>query len=237
MPAGVKAFVTTRAGGVSTASYASFNLGDHVGDDPAAVATNRRLLRSALALPSEPCWLRQVHGRGIVRFEGRRSQEPLMADGAVSAEPGVVLAVLTADCLPVLLAARDASEVAIVHAGWRGLAAGVIESAVGALGAEPEDLCAWLGPAIGAAHYEVGEEVRAAFRGSAGAGEAFAPSPRRGHWRCDLAALARARLRHAGVPVVLGGGFCTFADRERFYSYRRDGETGRMASLIWRAAA
>jgi YfiH family protein len=230
-PPGVRAAVTTRAGGVSSGRYASFNLAAHVGDDPAGVAANRVRLRQGLTLPGEPRWLRQAHGASVAYFDGSAPTAP-SADAAVTFEPGVVLAVLTADCLPVLFAARDGSAVGIAHAGWRGLAAGVIEATLAALALPPESLRVWLAPAIGPRHYEVGEEVHEAFVSSPGIEKAFAPT-QKGHWHCDLAALARARLAAAGVRDVAGGHWDTFADPRRFYSHRREGETGRMASLVW----
>lgn len=231
-PAGVRGAVTTRAGGVSAGRYDSLNLATHVGDDADAVAENRRRLRAALALPSEPAWLTQVHGRDVAVLPGPL---PPAADAAVTRRRGAVLAVLVADCLPVLLASRDGDAVGVAHAGWRGLAAGVIEAAVRALGADPAKLLAWLGPCIGPAAFEVGPEVREAFVAAdpAAAGE-FAPG-RAGRFQADLPALARRRLAACGVREVHGGGWCTHADAARFYSYRRDGETGRMAALVWLA--
>ncbi|MDN5864338.1 MAG: peptidoglycan editing factor PgeF [Gammaproteobacteria bacterium] len=232
-PAGVRAAATTCGGGVSTGRYAGLNLGDHVGDDRDHVSENRRRLRRALGLPAEPRWLSQVHGADVAR-QGPTAELPQSrADAAVTCEAGVVLAVLTADCLPVLLAAADGSEIGVAHAGWRGLAAGVIEAALAAMSAPPAGLVAWLGPAIGAAHYEVDAAVHDAFRDSPGAEAAFAPCRRNGHWHCDLVALARARLAAAGVPRVSGGAWDTFAEPDRFFSFRRDGQTGRMASLVW----
>lgn len=227
-PSGVRAAATTRLGGASLGPYASWNLGDHVGDDPAAVAANRRLLRERLGLPAEPLWLRQVHGCNVAQAGGCE------ADAAVAFAPGQVCAVLTADCLPLLFCDRSGTRVAAVHAGWRGLAAGVIEAAVARLGVAPGELLCWLGPAIGPDAFEVGDEVRQAFlaQGLAGAEAAFRASPS-GRWLADLYALARIRLRAVGVPGVWGGGLCTYADGERFFSYRRDGLTGRMASLVW----
>ncbi|OGI43867.1 MAG: hypothetical protein A2150_02460 [Candidatus Muproteobacteria bacterium RBG_16_64_11] len=230
-PTHVRAVSTTRAGGVSRGPYASFNLGDHVGDDPVAVARNRELLREALALPAEPVWLRQVHGTRVI--DTARGDAHGEADGAWSAQPGVVCAVLTADCLPVLLCDRTGTRVAAVHAGWRGLAAGVIEQGVHALGVAPEELLAWLGPAIGPRAFEVGPEVRAAFvQHDAAAAGAFVPS-HDGRYLADIYALARLRLSALGVTRIEGGGFCTVTDRDRFFSFRRDGSCGRMATLIW----
>jgi YfiH family protein len=230
-PANVHAAVTTRAGGVSRAPYGSFNLAAHVGDDPAAVHANRAQLRSALQLPSEPVWLRQVHGVTVVDV-ARRGTEP-EADGSFAMAPGMVCAVLTADCLPVLLCDRDGTKVASLHAGWRGLAAGIIEQGVEALQTSGHSLLAWLGPAIGPQAFEVGPEVHETFvRHDALAKDAF----RAGHgdrYLADIYLLARQRLARLGVEAIYGGGFCTATDDARFYSYRRDGACGRMATLIW----
>lgn len=236
-PGEVQARVTTRLlPGVSRPPFDAFNLGLRAGEDAATVQINRRLLHRALTLPAPPRWLRQVHGN-VVHHCGREaaSGEP-EADAAITRERGVVLAVLTADCLPVLLAARDGSVVGAAHAGWRGLAAGVLEATVRAMGHPPAAILAWLGPAIGAGSYEVGEEVREAFTAAdAAAAGAFSPA-RPGHWHCDLYALARRRLAATGVRAVHGGGFDTRAD-PRFYSWRAAQPTGRFASLIWRGAA
>ncbi|GAB4289831.1 MAG: peptidoglycan editing factor PgeF [Thiohalomonadaceae bacterium] len=228
-PSQVHACATTRLGGVSTGPYASLNLGDQVGDDPACVAENRARLRDELQLPAEPLWLTQVHGVAVA--EGRGG----CADASVAFAPGTVCTVMTADCLPLLLCDRAGTRVAAVHAGWRGLLAGVIEAAVARLGVPAAELLVWLGPAIGPQAFEVGDEVRTAFTAEdTAATAAFRPSPG-GRWLADIYALARLRLARCGVNVVHGGGLCTFSDAARFYSYRRDGVTGRMASLIWLA--
>lgn len=230
-PARVRACVTTRAGGVSRGPFASFNLADHVGDDPAAVAHNRAALRRALALATEPCWLRQVHGTRVI--EAARAAPGETADGAWTDRPGLVCAVLTADCLPVFLCDRAGTRVALLHAGWRGLAAGIIEAGVDALALPPERLLAWLGPAIGADAYEVGDEVRQAFLArDRRAADAFRLGVR-GRWQLDLYAAARQCLAAQGVGAIHGGTYCTARQADLFYSYRRDGSTGRMASLIW----
>ncbi|PWB59092.1 MAG: peptidoglycan editing factor PgeF [Nitrosomonadales bacterium] len=231
-PAHVQARVTTRRGGMSAAPYASLNLGDHVGDDPAAVAANRAQLRRCL--PSEPLWLKQVHGSGIVAADLAVGVPE--ADGSVSRQTDRICAVLTADCLPVLFCDRSGTVVAAAHAGWRGLADGVLEAAVRAMAVEPGEILAWLGPAIGPQAFEVGEEVRQIFMAhDPAAALAFMPgsSGSAGKWLADIYLLARQRLARAGVKQVFGGDFCTHTDAERFYSYRRDGMTGRMASLIW----
>jgi YfiH family protein len=231
-PASVRAFVTTRAGGVSRGAYASMNLADHVGDDPRNVAENRARLRAFL--PAEPHWLRQVHGTGVYRVEGGGPRE---ADACVCRTPAEVCVVLTADCLPVLLCDRAGQVVAAAHAGWRGLCQGVLERTVMAMETDPAALLAWLGPAIGPQAFQVGEEVRAAFLAhDPAAAAAFVPDEaagQRGRWRADLYQLARQRLARAGVQAVYGGGHCTFSEPAHFFSYRRDGATGRMASLIW----
>lgn len=238
LPPSVAAIATTRHGpGGSAPPFDRFNLGARCGDGPEVVAGNRAALVRALGLPAHPRWLQQVHGRDVLvvtsplEVPGPVAEDPV-ADAAVTAVPGAVLAVLTADCLPVLLASDDGVRIGAAHAGWRGLAAGVLEATVAAMGVPPERLSAWLGPAAGREAYEVGDEVRATFA-SAGrqAATAFVPT-RPGHWHMDLYALARQRLAAAGVWRVHGGGFCTISDR-RFYSHRRDGRCGRMASLIW----
>ena len=234
-PPMVRAVVTTRwAAGCSQGAYARCNLGRHSGDEYTAVTANRAALRDALALPREPLWLRQVHGHGVVDADAAPPVGEPEADAAISRAAGRVLAILSADCLPVLLAAVDGCEVAAVHAGWRGLSAGVLEATIAALRTPPARLLAWLGPCIGAVSYEVGAEVRAAFvAADVDAATAFTPT-RAGHWTCDLVALARRRLHAAGVTRLSGGDFDTCTD-PRFYSYRRDGAiSGRFASLIWR---
>jgi hypothetical protein len=229
-PPRVHALTTTRRGGVSQPPYDSLNLGDHVGDDPAAVAENRRRLIEALSLPAEPRWLSQVHGTRAAN--AAQVSSGCEADASHTDRPGIVCAVLTADCLPLLLCDRDGHHVAAVHAGWRGLLNGVIERTIAAMDTE-QGLHAWLGPAIGPQAFEVGEEVREAFVAEDAAAEAaFAPSPG-GRWLADIYALARRRLQRVGVHSISGGGHCTYSDPARFYSYRRDGKTGRMASLIW----
>ena len=242
-PAGVVALCTTRVGGASAAPWASLNLGTHVGDDPAAVAQNRRRLQVAAALPSVPGWLRQVHGIQVADLDALPAGGDPEADAAITGRPEVVCAVLTADCLPVVLAATDGSLVAAAHAGWRGLANGVLEATVAAIRARAGAriaLSAWLGPAIGPAHFETGDDVRSAFLAAdPGADAGFSPG-RAGRWQCDLYQLARRRLEAVGVGDIGGGGFCTYAEEDRFYSHRRDVQhrglaaTGRMATLVWR---
>jgi YfiH family protein len=212
---------------VSEGPYGALNVALHVGDQPAAVLENRRRLRAGLGLPSEPLWLAQVHGVEVARGVAGR------ADACVLTERGQVAAIQVADCMPVLFAAINAQAVGAAHAGWRGLAAGVLEATVAAMGTRPAELCAWLGPAIGPRHFEVGEEVRAAFLAhSRAAAAGFQPNAR-GRWQCDLELLVRQRLKALGIAEVYGGGLCTYADPERFFSFRRDGRCGRMAALIW----
>ncbi|HEY0634121.1 MAG TPA: peptidoglycan editing factor PgeF [Gammaproteobacteria bacterium] len=229
-PPQVRAGTTTRQGGVSLPPYNTLNLASHVGDEPRAVAENRRRLREQLQLPEEPRWLNQVHGRCAA--DAAVVAAPCDADASFTALPGVVCAVLTADCLPLLLCDRAGTKVAAVHAGWRGLHGGVIEQTVRAMNIAGEELLAWLGPAIGPAAFEVGGEVRDAFMAvDARAAQAFRTHGER--WLADLYLLARQRLAAVGVTDVFGGGRCTFHEPDKFYSYRREAQTGRMASLIW----
>ena len=229
LPEGAGALLTTRAGGQSTGPFASFNLGGHVGDDPAAVAANRARLRGFL--PADPLWLNQVHGAAVA--DSDLSEGVPEADAVLARSSGRVCAVLTADCLPVLLCDDDASVVAAAHAGWRGLAAGVLEATLDALALPADQVLVWLGPAIGAQAFEVGAEVREAFIAQhAEAAEAFRPSHNAGKFMADIYQLARIRLAARGVTAVYGGDFCTYND-PRFYSYRRSAQTGRFASLIW----
>jgi YfiH family protein len=227
-PAHVRALQTLRTGGCSPAPWASFNLGDHVGDEPARVAANRAELRRQL--PAEPLWLQQVHGTVVV--DAAQAPQATTADASFANEPDQVCAVMTADCLPVLFCDRAGSVVAAAHAGWRGLLDGILESTIAAMQRPPADLLAWLGPAIGPERFEVGGEVRAAFV----AHDAQAAGSFRQHgdkWLADIYSLARQRLQAAGVTNIHGGGRCTVSDAERYFSYRRDGVTGRMATLIW----
>ncbi|MBL8447217.1 MAG: peptidoglycan editing factor PgeF [Zoogloeaceae bacterium] len=223
---------TRRGGGCSTGPYASWNLGDHVGDAPTAVASNREHLRTRL--PEDPVWLRQVHGTVVVDADALPNGIP-EADAAVARRPGRVCAVLTADCLPVLLCDREGKVVGAAHAGWRGLLMGILELTVDAMAVPGQNLMAWLGPAIGPAAFEVGGEVRSAFIAEdPGATTGFAPGAAPGKWWADLPWLARRRLARCGVVTVFGGNRCTYSEAADFFSYRRDGVTGRMASLIWR---
>jgi len=238
-PPPVRAVCSLRAGGVSAAPFESLNLGDHVGDSPESVVENRRRLQAALELAAEPLWLRQVHGTRVCEVDTewpvslRGATDVASADACVTRVPERALAILVADCMPILLASDTGEVIAAAHAGWRGLAAGILEATVAAMRCDPARLCAWLGPAIGAAHFEVGGEVRSAFLAAdTRAAAAFSPNAR-GRWQCDLGLLARQRLQRLGVAAISGGEYCTFADAARFYSYRRDGLTGRMAALLW----
>lgn len=230
-PPGVRALSTLRGGGLSEAPYASLNLGDHVGDTAAAVTENRRALRAAAGLPAEPVWLQQVHG---ICAHDLDSSPVGPADAAITAQPHRICAILTADCLPILLATHSgAPRVGALHAGWRGLAAGVIEATLSALGAPPSTLLAWLGPALGPCHFEIGAQVREALlAGDPGAEAAFVANAR-GRFMADLYALARRRLQSLGVQRIYGGGECTYSNPDKYFSYRRDGRTGRQAALIW----
>lgn len=250
-PPTVKAAATLRSGGVSEGAFSSLNLGSHVGDEPAAVAENRRRLKAALGLPAEPTWLNQVHGIDVVDASssaaggpGRATNHPASAEGAMPAAPptadasvargaGAVCVVMTADCLPVLFCDRAGSRVGAAHAGWRGLAGGVLGATIKSLDVPRSQLMAWLGPAIEQAAFEVGEEVREAFlKLSPENATAFEPNSR-GRWQADLYQLARNELARLGVTAVYGGGFECFADSKRFFSYRRESRTGRLGTLVW----
>lgn len=240
-PPWVRAVSTTRHGGLSEGPFASLNLGDHVGDEPERVDGNRARMKARLGLSTEPCWLRQVHGRSIVPASmGNLGRE---ADGAMADAPGSVCVVMTADCLPLLICDTRGTRVSAVHAGWRGLVGGVVEAAVASMEIDPECLLAWLGPAIGPAAFAVGDEVRACFMAAdSDAAGAFRPvssdgkgTQPGGAWLADLYLLASQRLARLGIERIYGGGDCTFSQPGRFFSYRRDGVTGRMASLIWLA--
>ncbi len=233
-PANVRAYSTTRLGGISQSPYASLNLGMHVGDSPLAVEHNRRRLEVLGGLPASPHWLEQVHGTDVVVIQG--SDDNLgtspRADAAYTGVSGHVCAVMTADCLPVLFCDRAGHEVAAAHAGWRGLCAGILERTLARFQSDPADIIAWLGPAIGPQAFEVGPEVREAFVSlDARADEAFIPRGEK--YFADIYHLARLRLLNAGVRQIFGGDRCTVTESSTFFSYRRDGITGRMASLVW----
>ena len=230
VPAHVKSLMTTRVGGVSVGPFASLNLGMHVQDDSTAVAENRRRLRETL--PAEPVWLNQIHGTKVIQADTAGGVPD--ADASFTRTPNTVCAVMTADCLPVLFSARDGSVVAAAHAGWRGLASGVLEATLAAMQVPPDEVMAWLGAAIGPDAFEVGAEVRDTFISSHPQSVAAFTSHQH-KWLADIYTLARIRLNACGVHAVYGGGLCTYTDAARFYSYRRDGITGRMATLIWLA--
>jgi YfiH family protein len=249
-PARVRAAFTLRGGGVSAAPYDALNIGAHVGDAPDAVRENRRRLSESLQLPGEPVWLEQVHGAAVVDLDALDdvpvdavranatsvpSAALQRADAATTHSSGRVCVIQVADCMPVLFAARDGSAVGAAHAGWRGLAGGVLEATVRSLGIPPRELLVWLGPAISQENFEVGADVRTAFvAADPDAAAAFVPN-NRGRWQCDLYGLARRRLAALGIESMFGGGWCTFGDAARFFSFRRDGQCGRMAALIWLA--
>lgn len=232
-PGNVIAGTTLRTGGVSHGEFESLNLAAHVGDDPEFVAENRRRFRIACALPNEPLWLRQTHGTVVLSPDAGPTRPD--ADAIVAAAAGLVCVILTADCLPVLLTSDDGHEVAAAHAGWRGLCAGILEKTVAAMSASPGRILAWLGPAIAPPAFEVGAEVRRQFVKREKAAEEFFSPNAGGRWQADLYGLAAQRLRSCGVIQISGGGYCTYTDQQRFFSYRRDGPCGRMASFIFRA--
>ncbi|MGB7756884.1 MAG: peptidoglycan editing factor PgeF [Salinisphaera sp.] len=232
-PGHIRAGTTLRTGGVSEPPFDSLNLGAHTDDAASAVNANRARLATALALPAEPSWLTQIHATAVADLDAGHAGT---ADAAVTTRGNRVAAVLTADCLPVVLCDTGGTCWAAAHAGWRGLAAGVLEATVAAMAAEPRDLMAWMGPAIGVESFEVGADVREAFVSqSPDSARMFTPKAKPGKYQADIYGLARLRLQSVGVTRVHGGGFCTVAEPERFYSYRRDGQTGRMATLIWSA--
>lgn len=234
-PAAVKALVTTRIGGHSLGAYAGLNLGSHVGDDPEVVASNRVWLKQQAGLPADPVWLTQVHGTVCLDLSSASPANTPEADASTTRVPGQVCAILTADCLPVILCSDDGAAVGAAHAGWRGLLSGVIEATAEATGQPGASLMAWLGPAIGPSAFEVGAEVRDAFMAEdAASGPAFTPRPEaEGKWLCDIYALARLRLARIGIHRVYGGDRCTYRESAHFFSYRREQQTGRMATLIW----
>lgn len=229
-PAGIYAGTTLRHGGISRQPFGSFNLGSHVGDDLQHVEHNRKQLIKTLGLPQQPLWLNQQHTTRVINAD-QSTQQPI-ADASFTLNTGVVCAVLTADCLPILLCDEQGKQLAAVHAGWRGLLNGIIEKTVATFQQEP--ILAWLGPAISQQAFEIGEEVRSAFVEHSNQVECAFLKGRAGKWHADLYQLATWRLHFAGVSKVYGGDLCTFNERERFYSFRRSGQTGRMASLIWK---
>lgn len=232
-PAGVVAGTSLRTGGVSIGRHSSLNLGAHVGDACASVAENRRRFLQACDLPQEPVWIGQVHGTKVIVDPPGDADSP-EADAVLGRSAGTVCAVLTADCLPVLFASLDDNEVAAAHAGWRGLLNGVLEATVSTMTARPGRILAWLGPAISQASFEVGPEVQELFCDRDAAAAVHFKANAQGRWQADLYGLARQRLQTAGLRQVYGGGFCTYTDAQRFFSYRRDGECGRMCSFVFR---
>lgn len=237
-PVGVKAFISTRKGGVSLPPYAGNNLGLHVGDDPQAVEKNRAQLCAGLGLAKSPQWLAQIHGVKVVN--AKADGVVRTADGSYSNQPGQACLVMTADCLPILLCDKQGTQVAALHCGWRSLAKGICARGLQKFSGNPGDLIAYLGPAIAQPHFEVGVEVLEAFFKAARSHEhreqmaaAFVSAYRPLHFFADIYALARAELNSLGIKAIYGGGYCTYAEADRFYSYRRDKTTGRMASLIW----
>jgi YfiH family protein len=229
-PAQVRALVTTRAGGTSTGPYSGMNLGRRTADDPAAVEANHAQLNRLL--PETPRWLAQIHGSTVVDADTLTGIP--QADASVACRPGTVCAILVADCLPVLFTDRAGTCIAAAHAGWRGLAGGVLANTIARMPAQPAELMAWIGPGIGPTAFEVGDDVLQAFCANAPERKtAFKPQPTAGKWLCDLPALARDALRRAGVTQIYGGNFCTYTDHERFYSHRHNPVTGRMAALLW----
>jgi YfiH family protein len=229
-PRGVEALCTTRVGGISCSPYDNFNLGMHVGDDNEQVNRNRLLLRKNLELPDDPDWINQTHGTRAVTLEQDQNRD---ADAAITRQAGRIAVVMVADCLPILVASRDASEVAAIHAGWRGLQAGVIQTTLRDMHSQPESLSAWIGPAISQANFEVGGEVRDAFLQTNPIGAEFFIAHGPGHWLCDLGGIAALVLKQQGVGAISRDQHCTFQDKDLFYSYRREGITGRHAALIW----
>jgi polyphenol oxidase len=235
LPPGVRAAFTTRLGGVSEAPWDSFNVATHVGDEPAHVAANRARLRELCGWSAEPVWLNQIHGVEVTDLDViAPTSTPIAADASVTTRTGVACVVMVADCLPVLFASKDGSRIGAAHAGWRGLAGGVLEATVGALRVPGKELLAWIGPGISREHFEVGEEVRAEFVKLDSRAAACFERNARGRWQADLAGLAVQRLNGLGLSQITQGDWCTYADRKQFYSHRRDGKTGRLAGAIWR---
>jgi polyphenol oxidase len=233
-PANIRAYTTLRHGGYSQGPYTSFNLADHVGDNPQAVRQNREKMKSDLQLPKEPVWLTQTHSTKVLCLDGSDVKQKQEADASYTSKPREICAVLTADCVPILIAAKDGSLVAAIHAGWKGLAAGIIEATLEKIATDGTKLLAWLGPAIGPINFLVKNDVRQAFLEKEAAAELAFHKINNEQWRADAYLLAKQRLARYNVTEVYGGEFCTYRDEEKFFSYRRDQEiTGRMATLIW----
>ncbi|MBZ4202016.1 MAG: peptidoglycan editing factor PgeF [Methylovulum sp.] len=230
LPAGVHSATTLRLGGVSSSPYSALNLATHVDDDVKAVLQNRQRIKAHLMLPSEPLWLQQVHGNDV--YLGTEWLDSPLADAIVTAQKNRVCAVLTADCLPILVCTHSGEKIAAIHAGWRGLLKGIITNTIAAM--HTTNCMVWLGPAISVKHFEVGAEVRDAFIQKDAAFASAFTEKKQQKWLADIYAIAKVELQALGIFDIYGGDLCTFADAERFYSYRRDGQTGRMASLIWK---
>ena len=229
-PSRVKALCTTRQGGFSQPPYDSLNLATHVGDDDQSVSRNRELLCNSLRLPAEPCWLEQTHSTRVVSLESDSSR---LADAAITREADTIAIVMTADCLPILLCNRSGTEVAVIHAGWRGLVDGVIESTVNGMISPADQLLAWIGPGISQQCFEVGSEVRDFFIARNRADDSHFLANRPAHWLCDLNGLATATMARLGIAEISRAGYCSYRDDSHYFSYRRNALTGRMASLIW----
>lgn len=230
-PSSIHALTTTRQSGVSRGVYAYFNVATHVSDEPEHVARNRELLREENNLPGEPLWLQQTHSTIVI--DAAEHFDGIEADACFTQQANTICTVMTADCLPVLICAHDGSEVAAVHAGWRGLAAGIIEKTIERMQSSPEDLLVWLGPAIGPKHFQVQQDVVSAFtQQNPDALNCFTQQSDT-HWLADMVGLTQQRLAPLGIKHLYGGDLCTYTDAEKFYSHRRDGTTGRIASLIW----
>ncbi len=228
----IRALCTTRHDGNSTGAYEGLNLAQHVGDDNQSVNSNRQLLRQQLDLPGDPCWLNQTHSTDVTLLCGSHSYQ-VNADAAISRQPGMIAVVMTADCVPILFCNRDATEVAAIHAGWRGLVDGIIEKTLNNMRSDAVQLLAWVGPAISQSRFEVGPELFELFVEKDEQAESRFKANRPGHWLCDLPGLVQDKLRQQGVSGVYLSGICSFEDESRFYSYRRNKVTGRMASMIW----
>ena len=232
-PENVHAFTTLRTGGVSSGGYSEYNLADHVGDEPQAVRSNRAKLRDDLSLPAEPVWLEQVHSNKVIRADEISAGQIVQAHASFTTKKGVVCVVMTADCLPVFICNQAGTEVAVTHAGWRGLHAGIISNTIKAMQSSAQQLLVSLGPAIGAGEFEVGDDVLTAFVDKNSANRSAFVATTKGHYLCDIYQLARTELESIGVDKIAGGNDCTYREEQRFYSYRRQPKTGRMASLIW----
>ncbi|HAO25204.1 MULTISPECIES: peptidoglycan editing factor PgeF [unclassified Methylophaga] len=233
-PKHIKAITTTRNGGQSRAPFDSLNLGDHVGDEPALVIANRQRLIQSASLPATPLWLKQTHSSNVI--EANQWQVNVEADAIFCDSANTVCAIMTADCLPVLMTDKSGSQVAAIHAGWRGLQAGIIENTLAQFNMPLSEIIVWLGPAIGPQAFEVGPEVKSAFMASDGNAESAFTATHSDRFLADIYLLARQRLSAQGVTAIYGGDYCTYSEKDRFFSFRRDGVTGRMASLIWIAA-